>query len=149
VSKRTEVVIKNDTTEFSASAFKVRKNGTVEDMFKKMPGVEVDKNGGIKAQGEIVTQIFVDGKPFFGTDFKSVTQNFPADVIDKIQIIDKRSDQALNEFENPAKNESALIKSIGHYLVWGEKLNGTTIELYFVFVRYFCSHYHFLNFSLW
>lgn len=95
ISKRTAVLIKNDTTEFSSATFKVRKNGTVEDMFKKMPGVEVDKNGGIKAQGETVTQIYVDGKPFFGTDFKSVTQNFPADVIDKIQIIDKRSDQAL------------------------------------------------------
>lgn len=94
-AKRAAVVIKNDTTEFSASTFKVRKNGSVEDMLKKMPGVEVDKNGGVKTQGETVTQIYVDGKPFFGTDLKSVTQNFPADVIDKIQIIDKRSDQAL------------------------------------------------------
>ena len=95
VSKRPTMVVKNDTSEFSSSAFRVRKNGTVEDLFKKMPGVEVDQNGSIKAQGETVTQIYVDGKPFFGTDFKSVTQNFPADVIDKIQIIDKRSDQAL------------------------------------------------------
>lgn len=94
-AKRAAVVIKNDTTEFSASSFRVRKNGSVEDMLKKMPGVEVDKNGGVKTQGETVTQIYVDGKPFFGTDIKSVTQNFPADVIDKIQIIDKRSDQAL------------------------------------------------------
>lgn len=94
-AKRAAVVIKNDTTEFSASNFRVRKNGSVEDMLKKMPGVEVDKNGGVKTQGETVTQIYVDGKPFFGTDIKSVTQNFPADVIDKIQIIDKRSDQAL------------------------------------------------------
>ncbi len=94
-AKRATVVIKNDTTEFSAATFRVRKNGSVEDILKKMPGVEVDKNGGVKAQGETVTQIYVDGKPFFGTDIKSVTQNFPADVIDKIQIIDKRSDQAL------------------------------------------------------
>jgi len=94
-AKKAAVVIKNDTTEFSASNFRVRKNGSVEDMLKKMPGVEVDKNGGVKTQGETVTQIYVDGKPFFGTDIKSVTQNFPADVIDKIQIIDKRSDQAL------------------------------------------------------
>ncbi len=94
-SKRPSVVVKNDTTEFSAASFRVRKNGTVEDVFKKMPGVEVDKNGAVKAEGETVTQIYVDGKPFFGTDIKSVTQNFPADVIDKIQIIDKKSDQAL------------------------------------------------------
>jgi hypothetical protein len=94
-AKKAAVIIKNDTTEFSAATFRVRKNGSVEDVLKKMPGVEVDKNGGVKAQGETVTQIYVDGKPFFGTDIKSVTQNFPADVIDKIQIIDKRSDQAL------------------------------------------------------
>ena len=95
VSRRASIAVKTDTTEFTAGAFKVRRNGTVEDVFKKMPGLEVDKNGSIKAQGESVTKIYVDGKPFFGTDFKSVTQNFPADVIDKIQIIDKRSDQAL------------------------------------------------------
>ena len=62
---------------------------------KKCRALKFDQSGAIKAQGETVTQIYVDGKPFFGTDFKSVTQNFPADVIDKIQIIDKRSDQAL------------------------------------------------------
>lgn len=94
-ASRPQVNIKTDTTEFSANAFKVRKNGTVEDILQKMPGIEVDRNGGVKAQGETVTQIYVDGKPFFGTDLKSVTQNFPADIIDKIQIIDKRSDQAL------------------------------------------------------
>lgn len=96
VSKRPAVTVKTDTTTFSASAFKVRKNGTVEDLFKKVPGMEVDRtSGAVKAQGETVTQIYVDGKPFFGTDFKSITQNFPADVIDKIEIIDKKSDQAI------------------------------------------------------
>ncbi|MEX6688307.1 TonB-dependent receptor [Danxiaibacter flavus] len=95
VAKKATVAIKTDTTEFTASAVKVRKNGTVEDVFKKIPGMEVDKNGSIKAQGEPVTKIYVDGKPFFGSDLKSVTQNFPADIIDKIQVIDKRSDQAL------------------------------------------------------
>ncbi|HXL55003.1 MAG TPA: outer membrane beta-barrel protein, partial [Chitinophagaceae bacterium] len=89
------VVVKSDTTEFSAASFKVKKNATVEDVFKKMPGIEVSKNGSLKVQGEIITQIYVDGKPFFGTDLKAVTQNFPADLIDKIQIIDKKSDQAL------------------------------------------------------
>ena len=94
-SKKPAVAVKSDTTEFSAATFRVRKNGTVEDVFKKMPGLEVDKNGSVKAQGETVTQIYVDGKPFFGTDLKSVTQTFPADIIDKIQIIDKKSEQAL------------------------------------------------------
>jgi len=94
-AKRPNVVIKEDTTEFQAASFKVNKTATVEDIFKKMPGVEVSKNGSVKAQGENITQIYVDGKPFFGTDLKAVTQNFPADLIDKIQIIDKKTDQSL------------------------------------------------------
>src|SRR5206468_9609117 len=95
-AKKPTVVIKPDTTEFSAAYFKPEKNATLEDVFKKIPGVEVSRNGSIKTEGETVTQIYVDGKPFFGTDLKAVTQNFPADIIDKIQIIDKRSDMALS-----------------------------------------------------
>jgi hypothetical protein len=96
VAKKATATVKNDTIAFNAGSFRVRKNGTAEDLFKKIPGMEVDKNtGAVKAQGEAITQIYVDGKPFFGTDIKSVTQNFPADVIDKIEIIDKKSDQAL------------------------------------------------------
>ena len=94
-AKKPVVIIKTDTIEFVTSAFKTEKNATVEDIFKKIPGVEVNKNGTIKAMGEVVTQIYVDGKPFFGNDLKAVTQNFPADVIDKIEIIDKKNDQAL------------------------------------------------------
>jgi hypothetical protein len=93
-AKRPEVAIKSDTTEFRAASFKTQKNATLEDVFKKMPGVELSKDGSMKAEGETVTQIYVDSKPFFGTDLKAVMQNFPADVIDKIQIIDKKSDQA-------------------------------------------------------
>ena len=96
VAKKATAIIKTDTMIFNAAAFRVRKNGTVEDLFKKIPGMEVDKNSGaVKAQGETITQIYVDGKPFFGTDIKSITQNFPAEVIDKIEIIDKKSDQAI------------------------------------------------------
>ena len=93
-SKKPAVTVNQDTLEYNAAIFKVNKNATVEDAFKKIPGVEVSKNGSIKAQGETITQIYVDGKPFFGNDLKAVTQNFPADIIDKIQIIDKKSDQA-------------------------------------------------------
>jgi hypothetical protein len=95
VAHRPELRVRNDTAEFNAGSFRVRTNGTTEDLFKKVPGLEVDKSGGVKAQGETVTQIYVDGKPFMGTDLKTVMENFPADVIDKIQIIDKKSDQAL------------------------------------------------------
>lgn len=92
---RRQAAVRNDTTEFNASAYRVRANGTTEDLFKKVPGLEVDKSGTVKAQGEQVAQIYVDGKPFMGSDLKTVMENFPADVIDKIQVIDKKSDQAL------------------------------------------------------
>jgi hypothetical protein len=92
---RHQLVVRNDTAEFNAGSYRVRTNGTAEDLFKKVPGLEVDKSGVVKAQGETVTQIYVDGKPFMGTDLKTVMENFPADVIEKIQVIDKKSDQAL------------------------------------------------------
>jgi hypothetical protein len=88
------VVLKTDTTEFDASSFKTRENAMVEDLLKKLPGIEISKDGTIKAQGEKVTQILVDGKPFFGGDAKMATQNLPSNIIDKIQIIDKKSEQA-------------------------------------------------------
>jgi hypothetical protein len=88
------VVVKKDTLEFNAGSFKVRENAVVEDVLKKLPGVEVAKDGSVKAQGESVTRVKVDGKEFFGSDPLLATKNLPADMIDKIQIIDQMSDQA-------------------------------------------------------
>jgi hypothetical protein len=88
------VVVKKDTLEFNAGSFKVRENAVVEDVLKKLPGVEVAKDGSVKAQGETVTRVKVDGKEFFGSDPLLATKNLPADMIDKIQIIDQMSDQA-------------------------------------------------------
>jgi outer membrane receptor protein involved in Fe transport len=88
------IVVKKDTLEFNASSFKVIENAVVEDLLKKLPGVEVDKAGTVKAQGETITKVKVDGKEFFGNDPLLATKNLPADMIDKIQIIDELSDQA-------------------------------------------------------
>ncbi|ANI88688.1 hypothetical protein A9P82_04940 [Arachidicoccus ginsenosidimutans] len=88
------MTMKGDTTEYSADAFGTKPNATVEDLLKKLPNVQVDKNGGITAQGESVTRVFVDGKRFFGNDPKLATQNLPKDVVDKIQVFDGKSDQA-------------------------------------------------------
>lgn len=88
------IVIKPDTIEFNAGSFKVKDNDVVEDLLKKLPGVEVAKDGTITAQGEKVTQVLVDGKPFFGSDPKTATQNLPADIIDKVQVIDQKSERA-------------------------------------------------------
>ena len=92
--QRNAVTFKNDTTEFDAAAFRVQPNATGEDLLKKLPGIEVDKDGNVKAQGEQVKQVLVNGKKFFSNDPKIATQNLPAGAIKKIQVFDKKSDQA-------------------------------------------------------
>ena len=87
--------IKNDTIEYNAGSFKTKPNAVVEDLLKKLPGVEVAKDGSIKAQGETVQRVLVDGKRFFGDDPKMATRNLPPDVVDKIQVYDAQSDQSL------------------------------------------------------
>jgi Outer membrane protein beta-barrel family/CarboxypepD_reg-like domain len=86
--------IKGDTTEFKADSFKVQQGATVEELLKKLPGIQVDKNGKITAQGETVQKVLVDGEEFFGDDPTLVTQNLRADMVDKVQVYDKKSDQA-------------------------------------------------------
>ena len=86
--------MKGDTTEFRADSFKVQANASVEDLLKKIPGFQVDKNGQITAQGQKVQKVLVDGEEFFGDDPTLVTQNIRADMVDKVQLFDKKSDQA-------------------------------------------------------
>ncbi|MBB6239190.1 hypothetical protein HDC90_003837 [Pedobacter sp. AK013] len=88
------IVVKKDTIEFDAKSIKVRENAVVEDLLKKVPGVEVAKDGSVKAQGETITKVKVDGKEFFGNDPLLATKNLPADMVDKIQVIDELSEQA-------------------------------------------------------
>ncbi|UKT63208.1 outer membrane beta-barrel family protein [Pedobacter mucosus] len=88
------IVVKKDTLEFDAKSIKVRENAVVEDLLKKVPGIEVAKDGSIKAQGETITKVKVDGKEFFGNDPLLATKNLPADMVDKIQVIDELSEQA-------------------------------------------------------
>ena len=89
------VRIKGDTTEFNADSFRTEAGATVEDLLKKLPGIQVDHNGKITAQGESVKKVLVDGEEFFGDDPTLVTQNIRADMIDKVQVFDKKSDQAV------------------------------------------------------
>lgn len=91
---RVPVVINGDTIEYNADAFKTQPNAVVEDLLKRLPGVEVERDGTIRAQGEQVQQVLVDGKEFFGTDPKVATKNLPADAIDKVQVFNKKSDRA-------------------------------------------------------
>ena len=88
------VILKEDTTEYKVSAYPVRENAPVEDVLKKLPGVDVDKDGNVTAQGKSVTKVRVNGKDFFGGDVKTATKNLPADVVESIQVIDDYGDQA-------------------------------------------------------
>ncbi len=86
---------KNDTMEFGASQYKVNPDATSEDLIKKMPGITVDKStGAVTAMGETVKKVTVDGRDFFGDDATATLRNLPAEIIDKIQVFDKLSDQA-------------------------------------------------------
>jgi len=86
--------LKGDTLEFAADSFKVREGGSVEELLKKLPGLQVDKDGNITAQGEKVEKVLVDGEEFFGDDPTLATQNLQADAVEKVQVFDKKSDQA-------------------------------------------------------
>jgi hypothetical protein len=101
------IQIKKDTVEYNADAYRVRPNASVEELLKKLPGIEVDASGTITAQGEEVKRVTVDGKKFFGNDAKMATQNLPADAVKKIQVIDKKSEKA--EFSGISDGESEKI----------------------------------------
>ncbi len=88
------LMIKGDTVEYNAAAFKTKPDAVVEDLLRKLPGVAVDRAGNIKAQGEDVKKVLVDGKEFFSNDPKIATKNLPADAIKKVQVYDKKSDQS-------------------------------------------------------
>lgn len=88
------IVIKEDTIEYNAASFKTKEGAVVEDLIKKMPGIQVDKDGNVTAQGKAVSRVKVNGKDFFGGDVKTATKELPANIVDKIQIIDDYGDQA-------------------------------------------------------
>ncbi len=98
---------KGDTTEYNAGAFKVNPDATMEDLVRKMPGVTVE-NGTVKAQGEDVKRVTIDGREFFGDDATMAMRNLPAQVIDKIQVFDRQSDQAQFTGFNDGNTEKAL-----------------------------------------
>ena len=94
VSANIPIVLKKDTIAYSSKAFKVRVDDNVEDLLKKLPGIEIDANGKITAQGESVTKIYVDGKEFFSGDPAIATKNLSAYAIKSIEVIDEKSDKA-------------------------------------------------------
>jgi len=125
VSERAaRVEVKGDTLEYNAKAFKTDKNAAAEDLIRKLPGVEVE-NGAVKAQGETVRRVLVDGKPFFGDDPTAVLKNLPAEIIDRIQISDQMSDQAqFTRFDDGDRTKTLNI------VTRADKRNGQFGKLY-------------------
>ncbi|RYG54469.1 MAG: TonB-dependent receptor [Chitinophagaceae bacterium] len=96
ISERPPVVVRKDTIEFNASAFKTLPTALVEDLLKKFPGVDVDKEGNITVNGRKVNKMLVEGKEFFGSDPKIASKNLPANLIDKVQVVDDKEELQRN-----------------------------------------------------
>lgn len=94
VKSGSPIKIKGDTTIYTADSFKVSANANVEELLKKLPGIQVDKNGEIKAMGEKVEKVLVDGEEFFGDDPGMAVKNLRADAVKEVQVFDKKSEQA-------------------------------------------------------
>ena len=106
--KAPEIVVRNDTTEYNADSFKVTEGSVLEDLLKKMPGVEVDNDGNVTVNGKEISKIMVDGKEFFSDDPKIASKNLPAKMIDKVQVLDKKSDMAKMTGFDDGEEETVL-----------------------------------------
>ena len=105
------VKMNGDTISFKVKAFNSKPDATVEDVLKKLPGVQVQRDGTIKAMGEQVQKVYVDGKEFFGTDPKIATRNLTADMVDQIQVFDDMSEQArFTKIDDGSRTKSINIK---------------------------------------
>lgn len=111
VSDEAPVRVKGDTIFFKASAFKTKPNATTEDLLRKLPGIQVQKDGTISALGENVQKVYVDGKEFFGSDPKLATKNITAEMVDQIQVFDDMSEQAkFTKIDDGSRSKTINIK---------------------------------------
>ncbi len=126
-----QMKIKGDTTEFNANAFVIQPNAKVEDLLKQLPGITVDKDGNITAEGQRVTKVLLDGEEFFGDDPTLVTRNIRADMVDKIQLYDKKSDQAAFTGVDDNKTQKTInvkLKADKNQGVFGKAQAGDGLE---------------------
>ncbi|AQS94228.1 TonB-dependent receptor [Polaribacter sp. BM10] len=101
------ITIKKDTVEFNVKSFKTKADANVEDLLKKLPGVEVDAEGTITVNGKEVNKILVNGKPFFGNDPTITTRNLTKEIIEKIQISDTKTNaQAFAGEDSDGENKT-------------------------------------------
>lgn len=102
------IYIKGDTIEYDATTFKIPPGSTVEDLLKRLPGIQVDANGNIMAQGKNIQKVYVDGKSFFGDDPKNVTKNLDAEAISKVQVFTEKSEQTKLTGVDDGSQEKAM-----------------------------------------
>lgn len=95
IGKAPEVIVRNDTMEYNADSYKVAEGSMLEDLLKKMPGVEVDSEGKVTVNGKEIKKVLIDGKEFFSDDPKVASKNLPSKMIEKVQVLDKKSDMAM------------------------------------------------------
>ena len=88
------LIIRGDTIEYDATTFRIPPGSSVEDLLRRLPGIEVDLSGNLKTQGKDVKRVYVDGKTFFGDDPKGATKNLDANVVSKVQVFDEKSEQS-------------------------------------------------------
>ena len=106
------IVVKKDTIEYTASSFKTSDNDMLEELLKKLPGVEVESDGSITANGETITKIMIDGKSFFLDDPQLASKNIPAKLIEKVKVVEKKSDQALFTGIDDGEEETVIDLSL-------------------------------------
>lgn len=112
VAVKTQVKVKGDTVEYNADSYQTRPNAVVEDLIKRLPGVEVSSDGKITAHGREVSKILLDGKEFFGDDPTVASKNLPVDIVDKLQIVERKSDQARLTGVDDGEDETVINLSI-------------------------------------
>lgn len=105
---KTPIKVMQDTVEFNADSYKTRPNAVVEDLLKRLPGVEVDTDGKITANGKEVTKILVDGKEFFSDDPKVASKNLPVNMVDKLQVVERKSDLARMTGVDDGEDETVI-----------------------------------------
>ncbi|MDR0510159.1 MAG: outer membrane beta-barrel protein [Rikenellaceae bacterium] len=134
---------KGDTVVYNASAFKVAKDADAEGLLSKMPGITVESDGSVTAQGETVQKVFVDGREFFGNDVTATIKNLPAEIIEKVETYNRLSDRAqltgvddgegykaINIVTKPSMRTGAFGKLYAGYGVSDKYMVGGTVNFF-------------------
>ncbi len=106
------ITIKKDTIEYNATSFRTTDNDMLENLLKKLPGVEVASDGTVTANGQTITKITIDGKTFFLDDPQLATKNIPAKIIEKVKVVEKKSDQAIFTGIDDGEEETVIDLSL-------------------------------------